>query len=36
MGGDNTLEPISRQVTNTTATTGGRSCEDGMLDPEPV
>lgn len=36
MGGDNTLEPISRQVTSTTATTGGRSCEDGMFDPEPV
>lgn len=36
MGGDGTLEPLSRQVTNTTATTGRRSYEDGMLDPESV
>lgn len=36
MGGDDTLESLSRQVTSTTATTGGRSCEDGMLDPEPL
>lgn len=33
MGGDETLEPLSRQITSATATTGGRSCEEGMSPP---
>lgn len=39
MGGDESLEPLSRQFTSTsaaTATTGGHSYEDGMLNAEPI